>query len=374
MRKNIFIKLTIIIIIIIFTVSISIAGLFYLFSGERGFRNLGFAVYYSVPCSGMDVCVGPNSITRVKGISPLFSSEVDRYIAKDNKNIFYANPDLDINIYNFIDAKSFKKLSGAYYEDTSNVYYLNHNSRGLNVIDGADVNTFKVLGGNHLLAKDKNRVYYATGYNKIEILKNAYPNSFELINSRCNDPDAVFAKDSEHVYYNYWMFPKLSPQTFQIIDDTCRYVRDDQSAYHYQIEYGKEAQWVLSNIEVETYKTINSYYAKDKNYVYFIPDNSKLNGADPNDFIVLAEQSIAKSNGNIYCSGKLIKSVDADTFQMLKTSTGGMSRFEKDKNHVYYLCSLLEGSDPNTFRVTGAAVGIGEDANNSYYGAKITPK
>jgi len=77
----------------------------------------------------------------------------------------------------------------------------------------------------------------------------------------------------------------------------------------------------IENIDVDTFKVLSRFHAKDKNHAYIIVHNDMKNG-----FYILS-------------------GIDSDTYE-----ADEVGQFSKDKNHVYDGNQILEGIDPNTFK------------------------
>lgn len=144
---------------------------------------------------------------------------------------------------------------------------------------------------------------------------------------------------------------------------------------------------LIIEADINTFKELNSYYAKDKNNVYAIwydRDNifyELLKGADINSFQALKISNMAKDKNHIYCSGPskfagrpyTIDNADALTFEILG------EYYAKDKDNIYYIQNWwgqrtlvkLAEADFNSFEVLTEDESYALDNNNMYRHGKI---
>ena len=175
-----------------------------------------------------------------------------------------------------------------------------------NPIEGVDAETFVILDKNGY-AKDKLRVYY-----KGFPVEGADPVSFELITEH-------YGRDADHVYYELELVPGADPATFKVFDT--QWGRDANDIY---LQYRP-----LDACDPSSFVLLKPDWEKDDQCVY--RNLSKVPEADPASFVVL----------NYY--------------------------FAKDKNHVYSNDpGIIEGADPETFKVNSTCYACGEDKNGCY--------
>lgn len=150
----------------------------------------------------------------------------------------------------------------------------------------------------------------------------------------------------------------------------CNYYRKDKTVYYMYDQLGSSA---IINIIPEAdsrwaFTPLDQFYAKDKNFVYYM--GVKVEGADPNSFIVLnlikdkkescqakdntLTQSfgLAKDANNFYHHGKIEGNIDVKTLELMGY------RYLKTKDGIFITPSLptdsirkVELADPATFQV-----------------------
>ncbi|MFZ2193637.1 MAG: DKNYY domain-containing protein [Candidatus Moraniibacteriota bacterium] len=109
----------------------------------------------------------------------------------------------------------------------------------------------------------------------------------------------------------------------------------------------------------------NIIYCSNDYYMGY--EENKVNGADPNHFVILNER-YAKDNDNVFSSGLKIIQPDAASFSVLAIYAAGS--YTKDKYHVYYSDEIVENADPNTFTIIEISP-FAKDLKNIYYHGKI---
>jgi len=100
---------------------------------------------------------------------------------------------------------------------------------------------------------------------------------------------------------------------------------------------------------------------------------TRLVGARPGDFEALA-YDYARSGRQIYCQGREMRGVDADSFRVLSRL------YAVDVSRVYWYHSVLDGADVATFAMVGAdrdqgfVRGFARDAHSVWHWEKTTGK
>lgn len=186
-----------------------------------------------------------------------------------------------------------------------------------------DADSVVFLNNNYAYAKDSDYVYTANLQPKHEdsllnvaspntIVEEADPATFEIVSN-------YFAKDKDHVYHEVSLFSGLSANSIEEIFPNSRYVRDASSVYY---------------------------------------DLSKLEGADPQSFVLLSGYGIDAKQ--VYRYSKPLEERDVNSFEVLTLADGELmwlgkdssridikryrgTSFTRDKNAIYYLSDKVEG-------------------------------
>lgn len=151
-------------------------------------------------------------------------------------------------------------------------------------------------------------------------------------------------------------------------------VGERHSVDKYRVYYGEK---IIQGADPETFIALNSslnnsqYYAKDKKYVYV--EDKIVVGANPKTFRLIAgllnngqKYMYGLDDQNLFVRGELVPKVDVASFRLLDTGIA------YDKNRVYFLNSILEGSDPSTF--IEVEQGFYKDQFQVYYKGSVVPK
>jgi len=128
-----------------------------------------------------------------------------------------------------------------------------------------------------------------------------------------------------------------------------------------------------SIIDSESFKTLNYYYSKDKNHVYYIHGNYQvLENLDPNSFEVVNQDFTKDKNGVYYIwEGETLNISVLDSNPIFfEINPDG---FAKDDKHVFVhpkfkdsqLVCVVEGADPATFHAIGG--GWQKDKSHIFY-------
>jgi len=247
-----------------------------------------------------------------------------------------------------------------YAADTEHVFYNG------TLVKYADPDTFVFL-----LDKDRNPTDYAKDKDRVyntylgTVIKKADAGSFVALNY-------WYGKDKNSVYsmtqngaYDSGRFPikGADPATFVAVTDPA-YCRGD-CTFDAQDKNHRYLRGVIVQTETSYSATIfdaqNSptKYAKDVAYVYF--DNKIVSAADVKTFAVIGQsgsvfnagRSYAKDKKRVYVDGEILASADPNTFMFIKTKTGELTNFAKDKKYVYSssIGEIVQGADPGSFLV-----------------------
>jgi hypothetical protein len=187
--------------------------------------------------------------------------------AKDDKNLFdegyVVSPDYDTSgIPGKIDLESFYVDKQGFPRDKNHVYLKYTYGRHMVVIDGADVNTFDGMDGGSLTRDGKHYFYFETMLNIKDY------DSFIFYNTGAPN----YGKDKFHIYliktdkYGNNLFPagatiipNINPQTFEVIEQDERWVKDDKHYYY----WGKQ-----SDVDYNSFQMLQQHVAIDKDHVY----------------------------------------------------------------------------------------------------------
>lgn len=276
--------------------------------------------------------------------------------------------------------------------NTSYDVYLNTIYYREAIIPEADICSFQAL--NYIAAKDNNHVYYAN-----QIIEEADPETFEILND-------CFFKDNKQVYYcvdrsHIEVFSGLEPESISVLGD--RLITNGSQLY--------TSLGVVEDpiIDIATMQRLNEYVLADESHVYamtgsdiiplvvadgllpsalqliggpFFADNQNVyiyspqhgdvrvvDGADPNEAEHLGGQFL-RSGDMIFngASPHFIDIIDPSTFELL-----GML-YARDSSAVYQInLGVIEGADPETFRVVSFYLAYDQNNYYSYSSAISVP-
>lgn len=257
---------------------------------------------------------------------------------------------------------------------------------GDEVIADADVGSFEVI--NKYYAQDDTRVYF-----KEAIIEGADPKSFSII---CD----FISRDNDQVFYQNYQLVGIDTDTFKLVNESVcdQYIIDKNSVYNLQsaglnnaffsnycgqeLSTRKECQILpLYGVDANTFETIDQYYARDTNAVYYstfgsilrLPADTRtfqvinekyskdtkavyyvdgntfteITNANPRTFSLFKDQEVyATDTRTIYCEGARLDNADASSFSLI---SGGS--YTKDAQSVFYRCKKLEGVKPESFQM-----------------------
>lgn len=192
-----------------------------------------------------------------------------------------------------------------YFEKGGNVYWGDPTDmRTTSKLHQASIYGLDTLGGYY--AKNRSWVYY-TG----KVVDGAHPESFEYIGYG-------YAKDRSRVFYNQNWIKGVKPKDFEIIRINI--------SNSYQIMYGKDKENIIihgkkTDFDYETFQVITTkedknYYYLDKNGIYYYSTETKLDGADPQNYKL--EGIFLLSSGNVFFKGRNLN-MDISSFKLLDT-------------------------------------------------------
>jgi hypothetical protein len=127
----------------------------------------------------------------------------------------------------------------------------NHVFKDASILEYADPLTFEEI--KEYYWKDKNHVYLLQFGGTDCRIPNADPKTFLVVN------DGLWAKDKNHVYYQFDQLNDVDPPIFIAIDEN--WGKDDRFYYYHNLR--------IDSLDYKTAEIISSYYIKDKNNVFF---------------------------------------------------------------------------------------------------------
>ena len=152
-----------------------------------------------------------------------------------------------------------------------------------------------------------------------------------------------------------------------------------------------KAASLLEHAAPNTFKQIDGYYWKDKNYVYLLQfgcTDCRIKSADPETFTTIKQFHWAKDKNNVYFKFKKLSAASTKSFVAIDADWGKDDKFYyyhdlrldslhynsakivgsyyiKDKNHVFFKNELVKGANPKTFKIDGIGW-FGHDDKNMF--------
>ena len=288
------------------------------------------------------------------GIIPL-SRCSSGYKEKNGKITFNGKEITDKN-YIILNNQFAKNDSVAYYKEYS--------------IHDADVKTFVALDEHY--AKDTNIAYYCdeerkgqnyylTKHSVIIKMRDVHTTSFTTL----GDGFTGYSKDNKRGYIKGVGFTVKDAPTLTIIDG--EFVKDKYQVYHRQV--------AVKAADVNSFRLLNNYYAKDTNRIYFYGYHDKANNdiheiSCNNLTFSLLEYPYAKDNESAYYVYTKIAGSDGGSFLVVGND------FSKDKSNVYFRLKVLKGADAATFMIipqeaTLDDINYAKDKDHIFYNDKM---
>ena len=279
------------------------------------------------------------------------------------------------------DIASFKVLSEEYAKDKNQVYY-----RGVKQTH-VDAQSFSVAQS---IPKDKSHVYSNNdaGYPyKLEIIVDADPQSFTYLYNSFK-----WGKDKQYYFMNSKKI-QVDYNSFKIINLNLYYDKDSIYIEHFEGIYNKDSTYTptyhgLKAIEKTSgeIEKINEYYAKSEYNLYYCDvsigggvgyKKNKLTKAI-STIKVITPVTVVVNDSLIIFQGSPYPVIDVDvsSFRLLSQD----SYYFIDKNHIYYLNTVIEKADKESFKeIRDANYGNGitpyaKDKNHVYFNDKVLEK
>lgn len=299
----------------------------------------------------------------IEGADSSSFEALDKGFSKDKNNLYYTSWfDGRTTVIKDIDLSSLEIIDEAVVKDANNVFYCRHNFRFPNgqIVEGSDLNSFKVLHSLHsVYAKDNNNVYYKGGSDSdtLTVFQRADSASFQFLNSR-------FSKDKNNAYHEGKVIENADPKTFVAYADSV-YAKDKNNVYGF---FGSNGG-TLKSADPATFEYISWMYAKDKNNVYF--NGEIIDGISPTGFQVL-EEGFLRDNISVYYKKDFSSPVVKIFYLDAKNLVVLDKTFVKDINGIYHLTESndtrlvrrVEGANPQSFKQF--KMFIYKDNNNVY--------
>lgn len=157
--------------------------------------------------------------------------------------------------------------------------------------------------------------------------------------------------------------PCRSPDAASFVAMSEEYTRDKKTVYYKWISPGRFVVVELPMADRASFKPINTYYAADKNAIWYM--DRPIAGSDPKTAKLVAH-AIIKDADHVYISGRVKWHLDPATFGHLG------SAYYVDKNGVYWGDRRVDGVDTKTFRVLGDSF-MAVDKNRVYRSGQPMP-
>jgi hypothetical protein len=266
-------------------------------------------------------------------------SHVDYLYIRDRKNVYFVDSSGAKKILN-TDPATFEPL-GAFSKDKNRIYHEGKHT------DGIDHETFTRAGEYHM---DKNHLYVGSarfqikGFDMSRFRALMYP--YHIYDDQVYHHDGGGMRAIENA----------DAKTFAVLE--YGYAKDKNRVYH-------DGATVLQGAHPASFEVFDMYWSKDRNFVYRRDGDKILRPRfDAASFQKIGDSKYVKDKNGVY--GAYVKTAtvtekptkDPATFVLLNET------YAKDKNHVYFDGSVVEGADAASF----AAIDEfwGKDKNHVY--------
>jgi hypothetical protein len=264
-------------------------------SGSRSvfyFSRYDFGLFglYPIPAT-LDTANSDATITPIGFLLPSLSAQHQPHASAPPWTAYLPADEKTLTFLEGVDG------TGPYFAKDKNHVYACCYIDGPNIVQGADPETFMLLGYSGYYEKDKHHVYQDGGR-----LSLADPTTFNVL-----PEDPHYGKDAHHVYVGGSVIPGADPSTFRFCDSYEVYSRDRKHVYWEGIEVvGADSQSFVS-FPITSGLTLGGEYGKDSRNIYF--KDHTVPGADLLSFMVLdlpTKTSDATDRNHRYLAGRII--------------------------------------------------------------------
>lgn len=283
----------------------------------------------------------PNAKSNTFEVISFYCAKDDNYVYCGGKKT-QTQPDIATFVY-LVSAKNYSITP--YYKDKNQVY-VDYPYNSLNVIEGADPDSF-TFGEYASYATDKSFVYF--GSEKIE---GSHGPSFSTFK---NAPG--YAKDKNQVYFYKKILPQANPETFNPMSTGYSIVKagkDHQHVYH-------DAE-IVDGVDAQSFELIDGAYSKDKNQVYY--HFKPVENADPDTFSKLEGTHYYQDKSRVFYQQTMLPDSDPQSLRALNRNNS-FTGYARDDKQVYFYEKIVQDADLATFEVTGWFEA--KDKNYKYY-------
>jgi len=295
--------------------------------------------------------------------------------SKDDYYVFYGNKKID-----GADAETFTFIGDEYARDRSHVYYMGEESEGVKsdsfillekgyakdssrvyfknkAVANVDQNTIKVISENYI--KDAANVYFNN-----EIVIDADPDTFQIMSEG-------YASDKSYYFHNGKAVAKITNQIYnrykiKDLTDVCysENLDTETAVIRAELDYGYSFDenciffhnTVLDLSHSGTFTVIDEKLAKDKNFVYYIKDDTvfKIPFAHSGSFKDMGDGYYKDSYAVYYGEEfKTINGADVKTFRL--TCSGENCNYQAEDANRFYSDGIEIGIDEKTKQMIGEA-------------------
>lgn len=260
------------------------------------------------------------------------------------------------------DSESFEVLNKNIGKDNQNAYYqsliINHSKLDLNSFHAKTDDWMWHIGidKNHIYTfqKDIENAEYVL---KTSIIKGADPSSYQ-------QTDFDWAKDHKNHFYQDRMV-NVDYESFKVINDY--FAKDDRQVYFYY-----QDRFDSLDAQTNNFRKINRYYARDTEFIYlFLPylrgESIKQVHKIPYEKfrdVKLFNDSYLLVDDRLYFEAQIVEGINVDNLKVFDQS------YVKDDQQVFYQGLIIEGADAKTFEYDKSSY-LYRDKNNQYRQGKI---
>lgn len=203
--------------------------------------------------------------------------------------------------------------------------------------------------------------------------------------------DTTFYTDGQYLYYGDKKIENSDSKSFTIIPESSYFAKDKNQVYYYSDSVPSEFFYIIKGADPQTFKPLTGYYSRDDRHIFAA--EKIIDGADLSSFEII-NNKYAKDKNTIYyyndpacfeCDNSymsdlsplrtegliIISDGSPSTFQLLnpKREEDGLvyadSGFAKDEKQIYYNGVVLRGADIDSFQIIDYS--YSKDKNNIYF-------